>query len=223
MGVGLLLTAGIVFGAYTVSPPQYHARALVLLLPSRADVGPGGNPFLHLSGLEQPAGILSAYFSSEPASAEVKKISPTAQYEVGIDDSTRGPVIVVDVTDETSLNTLKTLNYLLTRIPEQLSDLQQQVDVRGSAIVGSMPLTVDNQAEVDVRGTVRVMIAALVVGLVATGVSAFALDGLLQRRELKRMTRGSRPGMSDTDADSDSDSDTFAPGSAPVATVNWWG
>lgn len=180
--IGLLLTGGLVFGAYKASPPEYNARALVLLLPPRADVGKGGNPFLLLSGLEQPAGILAAYFSSAPARSDVEAISPTAEYEVGIDDSTRGPVIAIDVTDESPVDTLRVLAYLLDEIPAELARLQQQVDTRGDAIVGSMSLTVDREAEPDLRGTVRLMIAALVVGVVGTGFAAVALDGFLQRR-----------------------------------------
>ena len=62
--------------------------------------------------------------------------------------------------------------------------MQQEVDVRESAVIGSMQLTVDRQPKADIRGTVRLMIAALVVGVVVTGVSAFAIDGLAQRRKL---------------------------------------
>ena len=189
--IGLLLTAGLVFGAYRASPPEYNARALVLLLPPRADVGKGGNPFLLLSGLEQPAGILAAYFSSANARSDVEAISPTAEYEVGIDDSTRGPVIAIDVTDESPADTLRVLSYLLDQIPGELARLQEEVDTRGDAVVGSMALAVDRKAEPDIRGTIRLMIAALVVGVVGTGFSAVALDGFLLRRRQRSGERQS--------------------------------
>ena len=118
--VGLLLTGGLTYGAISASPPEYHARGLVLLLPSDAAVGKGGNPFLQLSGLEQPAGILVASFSSAPARAAVGQRSPTADYTVGIDDSTRGPVIAVDVTAASEPETMDTLTYLVERIPAEL-------------------------------------------------------------------------------------------------------
>lgn len=180
--VGLLLTAAMTFGAYQLSPPEYNARALVVLLPPKSDLGKGGNPFLLLSGLEQPASILSAYFSSAPAHAEVEKVSPTADFTVALDDSTRGPVILVDVTDHSSSDTLRVLDYLLGRIPEQLASLQEEVGARPGAVVSSMPLVVDRQPKADVSGTLRLMIAALVGGLVATSISAYGLDGLMRRR-----------------------------------------
>ena len=182
VAVGLVLTGAMVAGAYVASPPKYNASALVLMLPAKGDVGNGGNPFLMLDGLEQPAGIVAAYFSSEPSRDEVKRVSPDAEYEVGIDDSTRGPVLAVDVTDTSPQAALQTLDFLLQRIPEELSSLQQQVDARGSAVVTSMPLSVDTQSTTDARGTIRAMIAALVVGLVGTVVASFTLDGILLRR-----------------------------------------
>lgn len=184
--VGLLLTAGLVFGAYTVSPPEYNARALVLLLPSRTDVGPGGNPFLQLSGLEQPASILAAYFSSATAREDVKAQSPTASYEVALDSLTRGPVLAVDVTAESSEDAMLVLDYLLQRMPEELTRLQEDVEARRNAFVGSMVLTIDREPERVLSGTIRLMIAALVVGVVSTGFAAVALDGYLLRRNRRR-------------------------------------
>jgi hypothetical protein len=49
-----------------------------------------------------------------------------------------------------------------------------------------MPLTVDSTAKTDSSGTIRLVIAALVLGVVVTGVVAFALDGFLLRRRARR-------------------------------------
>jgi len=190
---GALLTLGMAYGAVQATPPEHTARALVLLLPSESSVGPGGNPFLALSGLEQPAGILVAYFSSASARQVITDQAPNAEYEVAIDDSTRGPVIAVSVTDSSPEETLSTLNYIVDQVPIELARLQQQVDAPLAATIGSMPLTVDGEAERDLSGTIRLAIAAVVVGLVLTGVVAFALDGLILRRRLRRSSR-SEPG-----------------------------
>ncbi|GEK86252.1 hypothetical protein GCM10007198_03820 [Microbacterium aerolatum] len=184
--IGAIVTAGLTVGAYLTTPPEYNARALVLLLPSETAVGEGGNPFLTLDGLEQPAGILVAYFSSAPAREEVKEQSETAQYVVGIDDSTRGPVIAVDVTDTSNEKALDTLAFITDRIPIELAALQDQVDAPADAVITSIPLTVDQKAERSMSGTIRMMIAALVVGIAATCITAFALDGLIRRRQLRQ-------------------------------------
>ncbi|GAA1978801.1 hypothetical protein [Microbacterium pumilum] len=190
---GVLLTAGIAYGAYVASPPEYNARGLVLLLPSEAAVGVGGNPFLTLSGLEQPAGIVVAYFGSTTAQAEVAEQSPTAEYVVGIDDSTRGPVIAIDVTDHSAAAALSTLNFIAERIPAELERLQQDVDAPAQAVITSMPLTIDEKAKSDISGTLRLVIAALAAGVVATGFVAFALDGVLLRRSQSRRSERTEP------------------------------
>ena len=202
--VGLLATGGLAYGALVTSPPEYHARGLVLLLPSQAAVGKGGNPFLQLSGLEQPAGILVASFSSAPARAEVEERSPTADYTIGIDDSTRGPVIAVDVTAASAAETMETLNHLVTRIPQELARLQAQVQAPSGTAIGSMPLTVDKKADVSRAGTIRTVIAALVVGLVGTGAAGYAVDALIQRRRLRSADANQDEDKDETpDADSD--------------------
>ncbi|MGB3375154.1 MAG: hypothetical protein WBA87_08455 [Microbacterium sp.] len=184
--VGVLLTAGLTVGAFAVTPPEYNARALIMLLPSQSAVGEGGNPFLTLGGLEQPAGILVAYFSSAPARAQVEAQSPTAEYTVAIDDSTRGPVIAIDVTDTTQKSALDILSFIADSIPSELERLQDEVDAPAKAVITSMPLTVDNKAEMSSANMIRMMIAALVVGLVTTLIVAFAVDGLILRRRLRR-------------------------------------
>jgi hypothetical protein len=179
---GLILTAGLAYGAYAITPPQYAARGLVLLLPSDSSVGKGGNPFLALGGLDQPAGIVVAYFTSSTAQDAIAKEAPNAEFEVAIDDSTRGPVIAVSVTDKTPDETIRALQYITDQIPIELERLQQQVDAPADAIITSMPLVIDERAKKDNGATIRMVIAAAVVGVVITGVVAFALDGLLMRR-----------------------------------------
>jgi hypothetical protein len=184
--LGAMLTAGLAVAAYISTPAEYNARALVVLLPSGSAVGETGNPLLALGGLEQPAGILVAYLSSASAREEVEQRSETAEYVVSIDDSTRGPVLAVDVTDADPQRTLNTLGYILDRIPESLTALQDQVDVQPDAVITAMTLTVDERAEPDMGGTIRMMIAAVAVGIALTCTAAFALDGLLRRRALRR-------------------------------------
>lgn len=205
--VGLILSVGLAMGAYSITPPEYNARGLLLLLPGANAVAEGGNPFLSLSGLEQPASIVVAYFSSESAHTEIADRSATAQFQVLLDESTRGPVILVDVTDETADATLSTLDYLLTRIPEELARLQSEVKAPAPSVITSMPITVDGEAERDSSATIRNVIAAGVVGIVLTGFAAFALDGILLRRRMRRNSSGS------TSADADSASE--APDSRP--------
>lgn len=179
---GLMATAALVWGAAAVEPPVYTARALVLLVPSEQAVGKGGNPFLALGGLDLPARVVVAYYESDGAKAEFTSDSPDAEYVVAIEESTRGPVIAVDVTDATPRRALETLDRLTSSIPEELRRLQAEVDAPQNAIVSTLVLAKDERAEVDTSGTVRMLIAAAGAGLVVTVVGAVATDGLRRSR-----------------------------------------
>ena len=96
---GLFATAALLLGASTLEPPVYTARGLVLLVPSQQMVGKGGNPFLALGGLDLPARVVVAYYESDVAKARFTSGTADSEYVVAIEESTRGPVISVDVTD----------------------------------------------------------------------------------------------------------------------------
>jgi hypothetical protein len=183
---GLLATAALVWGASAVEPPVYTARALVLLVPSEQAVGKGGNPFLALGGLDLPARVVVAYYESDSAKARFTSGSPDAEYVVAIEESTRGPVIAVDVTDETPQHALETLGQLTSSIPVELRRLQKEVGAPENTIVSTLVIAKDEQAEADTSGTVRMLIAAAGVGLVGTVVGAVATDGMRRSRSRRR-------------------------------------
>lgn len=185
---GILATAALAFGAFQLTPPVYNTRGLVLLLPPENAVPPGGNPFLALSDLDLPARLIVAYFQSAPAQAAVEDRAPDAEYTVAIEESTRGPVIAVDVTDSSPEGALETLRFLMDDIPIQLQRMQSEVDVPATATVSSIPFTADTEAEQDDSATIRIVLAAAAVGLVATGALAFTLDGFMLRRRARRHT-----------------------------------
>lgn len=203
--VGLLATAALTYGGYSTTPPEYSARGLVLLLPSETTVGLGGNPFLSLGGLEQPAGILVAYFASTTWEDEIEKRAPDAQFLVAIDDSTRGPVIVVDVTDSDPAATLATLNFITEQIPIELDRLQQRVETPDAAMITSMQLVIDERAKEDTAATTRIVIAAAGAGIVLTGIMAFILDGFLSNRPVGRRRKNRSPQRPRTSTGNDSD------------------
>jgi hypothetical protein len=188
--VGLCATAALAFGASAVDPPEYSVRGLVLLLPSAETVGVGGNPFLSLGGLDLPARLIVAYFQSEAMQSEISEVSPTAEFGVGIEESTRGPVIAIDVTDDSEEGALATLAFIAAAIPENLDRLQDEVEAPPQSRVGSMPLTIDEEAVPETSGTMRLVIAAVAVGIVATLSVTFAVDRLLLGNARRRNGAG---------------------------------
>ncbi|GAA2217951.1 hypothetical protein GCM10010413_03090 [Promicromonospora sukumoe] len=179
---GLFATVALLLGASTLEPPVYTARGLVLLVPSQQMVGKGGNPFLALGGLDLPARVVVAYYESDVAKARFTSGSADSEYVVAIEESTRGPVISVDVTDSSPEGALATLEELTTSVPVELRRLQEEVDAPENAIVSTLVLAKDEEAEADNSGTVRMIIAAAGVGLVVTVVGAVAVDGMARSR-----------------------------------------
>lgn len=187
--VGLLATIGLGYVAAVSSPPTYTARGLVLLVPSKAVVGEGGNPLLVMDGLTLPASILVAYYQGEAAQAEAAAVVPTATYEVTIDESTRGPVIAIDVADPTAAGAIEMLDHLAASVPTNLERLQSEVDAPQASTVSAMPLTMDTKATADTSSATRRLIAAVGIGLVGTMLLTAAFDGLLLRRSRARSAR----------------------------------
>lgn len=197
VALGLLLTGGLAFWAASVAPPQYAARGLVMVMPPTSE-DQGINPFLNLGGLDIPADVVATYFTSDPAQREIQDKYPGSSVTVSTDDSTRGPVIAIDVLDQTPRSTIDVLNFVADQIPTVLSRLQTQVGVGGNKALTSMPLTVDNEAKADYHSFTRMVIAASVAGLAATAVITFGIDGLLLRR---RSIRDSKPRPEELDDD----------------------
>ncbi len=191
---GLLLTAGLAYGATLATSSEYTSRALILVLPSEEAVGEDGNPFLALDGLEQPASLVTAYFTSTTAQREVAGLSATATYIVALDEQVRGPVILVQVTDESAERSLATLDYLTERVPQELRRLQDELRAPESSMLGSMLLDKDVEATEDNSTAIRLTIAACAVGLIATVFLAHWADGPLARRATRRAAKQRVPG-----------------------------
>lgn len=183
VALGLLLTLGLAYGALVITPPVYEARGTILLMPSKDQLSTGGrNPFLQLGALDGPAGIVIARLSGDEAHNLVEAQAPDAEFGVEPDPNMRGPGIQATVSDTTPAKTLQTLDLVLTMVTDTLAQVQAEQGVPKSAIVGSMRLVVDTEAERVTTATVRSVVAALAVGLLVTAALAFAVDALVQRR-----------------------------------------
>ena len=187
--VGLVATGALGYFAALASPPTYTARGLVLLLPSKAVTGAGGNPLLVMDGLGLPAAVLVAYYQGGPVGAEIAEEVPDTNFVVSVEESTRGPLLAVDVSAPSAESALAALNYVSDSIPENLERLQTEVGAPEDALVTSKPLTMDTEATRDTSGAMRLQILAILAGLVATAVVTSAFDGLLLRRAQGRQRK----------------------------------
>ncbi|TDD70945.1 hypothetical protein E1262_07375 [Jiangella aurantiaca] len=180
--LGVLLTAGLGVGAAALSPPTYSARGLVLLLPPEEAVGAGGNPFLALGALDMPARIIVSFLDSPSARAGIEEAVPSVDYEVAMEEATRGPVIAIEVTASTPGGAMTALQDIAEAVPNTLARLQLELDVPAASAVTSMPLTMSTEAVKDTGGTTRAVVVAIGTGLAATVVATLSTDRLALRR-----------------------------------------
>jgi len=193
---GLLLTAGLTAGAAVLFQPSYTARGLVLLIPPvDAETATGSNPFLGLGGLDLPARVLVASYSSNAAQQDIAKRAPDAEVTVSMEESTRGPVIAVDVKDSSAKGALGLLDYVSSSIPETLQRLQSEVGTPPSTTVTSIPLTMDTEAEVDRSDSMRMIILAAGAGVGLTVLMIFVVESLGTRPALRRRGAPTEPLM----------------------------
>lgn len=192
--VGVALTLGAGWYIYDTNSPDYTASGLVLLLPpTGTGEDAGSNPFLQLGGLELTARVLVATYSSTTFVDEVEARSPDAEVEVSVDESTRGGVILVDVTDTSAQGSLDLLDFVTTDVSARLAALQEQVGVEDAATVRSMLLAKDAEAEPDFQSLIRILVIAVGGGLAATLGIALLVDVIIERRHGRRGLRGDRP------------------------------
>ena len=204
--VGILLTGVLGWSASAFVAPSYTARGLVLMLPSKNAVGPGGNPFLGLGGLDLPARVVVAYYTSAPAQEAIAEVTPGAAVTVSMEESTRGPVIAIDVSADSEANAIEALNFVADSIPETLGRLQDEVNAKGNARLRSRPLALDETAAIDGSGPLRARIMAVVLGIAMTAVLIYAIDGIALRRRLAREERAASLAAQDV-VDDDPDLD----------------
>jgi len=188
--VGLLVTAGLGFAAWQLSPPTYTAQGTQLLLPPESQVEQGTrNPLLELGTLDGPGALVIAHLNGQSARAEIERVAPDAEFTVEPDPALRGPTIMVTLSENTAEGALSTLELVLDDVPEILARMQADLDVPPEARVSSMRLAIDAESTPEYSDTLRVVVLAVGVGLALSVVAIVSIDVLIRRRA----TRGQPP------------------------------
>lgn len=185
---GLLITAGLAYGAWQITPPTYVARGTQLLLPPPAQVDQGThNPLLELGGLEAPAALVIAQLNGQEARESLFEHSAEAEYTVESDPALRGPTVMVTMGDVSPEAVMASLTLVLDSVPTILSDIQADLDVPSNATVTSMRLAIDIEPRTETSDTLRTVVIAVGAGLALTIVMVVGLDALLRRAKSRRL------------------------------------
>jgi hypothetical protein len=210
--VGVIITTGLLIGAFVLFPASQQVDSRILLLPPKSTVGTKGNPYLGLGGLKQPVDVLVRALTSQEAALEVERRWPSATYLVEPDYTTNGPILVITVEDRDAKVALDTTAYLLEQAPKTLDALQAGLGVRPNSRITSTVITRDAVPKPVRKAQLRALVVAFGVGLALTALAAAAVDGLVRRRRQRAMaevdagetelkqTRNGRPVMAEVDA-----------------------
>lgn len=194
VAVAVLMALGASYAAASAVGPTYRAEGSALLFPpapTQSDTDErgaavSGNPYLELGGLTTARDILIRSMSSQSARDTLAEVFPDADYELSPDPSSAGPVMLLSVTATSPGGATAALDHLLDRVPEALVDLQEGLEIEGTARITSRELTVDTRPAVVRKAQVRAGIVAgagvLTVVLLLIG----AFDGLASRRRTRR-------------------------------------
>lgn len=181
--LGLLATAGLAIFAGLQVPPQYTVEANVVLLPPQELLGEGENPYLALAGLSQVVEVLVRSLESD----SYRDVEDRYNSDVTIarDNTTSGPVLIVTVEAPSEDAAAASLEDVLGRVPIGLADLQSSVGVQEEDQVYSRVLSQESETTAIMTPTIRAVIVASALGVVATLLLVAIVDGVMMRRETR--------------------------------------
>lgn len=184
--IGLGLTAGMVFFAYSITPVTYKASAVVVLLPPKKSVADGDNPYLYMGGLGQALNVLVITMNSANTQEAVLKERVGLGFALEQDTTTTGPIINITTVAPTNTDALDLLDQVVELIPQTLDGLQSQLEVPGNAKIGLMTLAQAHVADTENKRQLQLMAVSGAAGLVGTVLVVAAIDKLLAKRAGKR-------------------------------------
>jgi hypothetical protein len=184
--LGLLLTGGLCFAAFTLVPLQYQAEANVLFLPPKTISGNGGNPYLDLGGLDGFADVAARAVSDPLVVQRLKRDGLVGEFTVVPDLTSSGPVLLVTSKTTEAPTALNSLDLVLKRLPRTAAQIQDSSSIPERAQITVKVITRSEKAEPLTKDQLRVLLVALAGGLGITVFGTSLLDGFLRARAGRR-------------------------------------
>ncbi|MCW2540865.1 MAG: hypothetical protein JWN95_2590 [Frankiales bacterium] len=192
---GLVFTAALTVGAGILSPPTYEADASVLLIPPKT--AQSVNPFMGLGGLQEVADVVSRAASDAKTTDALLAAGGTAQYAVGRDTSSTGPIILITATADSAQQALLSVKFLVDRLGPSLEALQSAKDVPLESFITQYDLSSDQTAKVQRKAQLRSCITAAALGILFTVLLVAFAEKILRRRGAGNESTGGDPSTAD--------------------------
>lgn len=198
---GLLVTAAGVIAVLRFVPPSYEAStSLLLTVPVTGDQKGGStsdpgqvNPYLAFGGaLNVNAELLADLLASRDAHTMVRAAGGGAEYAVSPGQGA-APVINVLATSGDAREAGATARAVVTVAAQLLSERQRASGAPQSSWIRVSALTSAGSAEQKTTSTIRALVSTVVLGVAATVLLAFTVEGIARRRVGKLAPTPSRP------------------------------
>ncbi|MGP5220321.1 hypothetical protein [Arthrobacter rhombi] len=193
--VGLLATAGLGYYIYQVVPVTYNTTASLVLIPPETAVLEGDNPYLYMGGLEQALSVLLIKVGSSDMNNAVLGEQSSSTYEIYKDQTTTGPIMVVEAVGDTPQESVRVLRSVIAEVPGSLKTMQDELKVPAPSMISVSTIAVDSKATPMEKDRVRLVLVAVAGAGTLTLLTTALLDHLLvqrrRRRSLAAINRGS--------------------------------
>ncbi|RAN76507.1 hypothetical protein B5P43_23200 [Bacillus sp. SRB_336] len=195
-----MITGSLTYIVFEKAPISYSANASSVLLPPSSTVGPGGNPFLYMGGLNQALDVLSKSLSSDESKKELLAPFDGADFDAGQDPTTSGPILLITAKAPTQAGTLSAMKSVMDAIPARLLKIQVDLKVPPASRITSTTLAVDEKPTLISKTRTQLTGVVGVLGLAATVLLIGLLDGILMNRRSRRGLKTSLTGQLSTGA-----------------------
>jgi hypothetical protein len=184
--VGLLLTLGAVIMVARIVPAQTELTGSVLLLPPRVqsttESATPTNPYLQLGGLDTVVGLVARALSTPSKLESMAEQGATGQVKVEPAPTMPGAVVMVTVDGVTPEEADRTLEVVLSAVPQVLAEMQAQVSTPTKSFITASVVDKDTQGHVVRKDQYRAMLVVGGGGAAGTILLTTLVDLIILRR-----------------------------------------
>lgn len=183
--LGLLVTLPLSFVAAHQVAPKYTMKASVVLLVPQKSLGPGGNPYLALGGLDAAVDVLAAGLSADAIQERLALTGATAGL-VQRDGGSSAPILLVTVVAPSKQTAQAGVDTLVREVAPTLASIQRSAGVDRSHLIRSEVVASSKRAAVSYKPLIRAGLMVLMAGVAATFLLTALVDSGLRRRRQRR-------------------------------------
>lgn len=182
--IGMLVTIPLSILAAQHVQPTYTMQAKVVLLVPEKTVGPGGNPYLALGGLDAAVDVVAAGLSSDAVQVRLAATGASSGTIVH-DQGTSAPILLVTVVAPTKAEAKAGVTSLVAEVAPTLQAIQRSAGVEQSQLIRSEVIASSKRAVVSFKPLIR---AGLMVGLAGVALT-FLITALIDSQVARRRRR----------------------------------